>query len=141
MVRHFSIKGKLVPVDWVCNLLKAKMNDVVQNEQINRFLIDGFPRNMSNLEGWTTYGFTNDIVTLKFVLFFDCSLEECERRCLQREDRRTDDNIDIIQKRFRTYLNETLPVLQYYEQTGLLRRIDANKSQDEVFEEVKELFR
>nr|CAH7762436.1 unnamed protein product [Callosobruchus chinensis] len=133
--------GRLVPVDWVCDLLKAKMNEVVQNEQTNRFLIDGFPRNMSNLEGWTTYGFTNDIVTLKFVLFFDCSKEECEKRCLQRKEGRSDDNIESLRKRFTSYLNETMPVLQFYDQKGLLRRIDANKSQDEVFEDVKELFR
>nr|CAI5848219.1 unnamed protein product [Callosobruchus analis] len=139
---HGELIGEyLRNVDWVCHLLKAKMNEVVQNEQIYRFLIDGFPRNMSNLEGWTTYGFTNDIVAQKFVLFFDCPREECERRCLQRNDGRSDDNIDSIRKRFRTYFNETIPVLQYYEQKGLLRRIDANKSKDEVFEDVKEQFR
>lgn len=37
------------------------------------FLIDGFPRNQNNLEGWNNQ--MGEKVNLKFVLFFNCPLE------------------------------------------------------------------
>lgn len=36
----------------------------------NDFLIDGFPRNRDNLDGWNKA--MGEKVNLKFVLFFDC---------------------------------------------------------------------
>ncbi|CAH2016538.1 unnamed protein product [Acanthoscelides obtectus] len=144
LIGEYLLKGKLVPADLICDLLKAEMNEAFKNEQKDRFLVDGFPRNMSNLEGWFSYGFSNDVLPLKFVLFLDCCLEESQNRCLNRSsngDRRNDDNVDTLRKRFETYLNYTTPVLEYFAREGLLRRVDANRSQDEVFEDVKVLFR
>ena len=37
------------------------------------FLIDGFPRNKDNLDGWTRQ--MGEKVDLQFVLFFDCDEE------------------------------------------------------------------
>lgn len=37
----------------------------------NKFLIDGFPRNKDNLDGWTLQ--MSDKTNLQFVLFFECS--------------------------------------------------------------------
>lgn len=47
------------------------MYEVMQgNPDKNKFLIDGFPRNKDNLDGWVRE--MGDKVNLKFVLFFDC---------------------------------------------------------------------
>lgn len=44
------------------------------NESGNdKFLIDGFPRNKNNLDGW--HAKLADKVKLLFVLYFDCPLE------------------------------------------------------------------
>lgn len=40
------------------------------NPANNKFLIDGFPRNKDNLDGWVRE--MGDKVNLQFVLFFDC---------------------------------------------------------------------
>ena len=37
----------------------------------NNFLIDGFPRNKDNLDGWNKA--MGEKTNLQFVLFFDCS--------------------------------------------------------------------
>ena len=42
-----------------------------RDSSATRFLIDGFPRNQDNLEGWERE--MADKVNLQFVLFFDCS--------------------------------------------------------------------
>lgn len=44
-----------------------------KDEQKFRFLIDGFPRNEDNLQGWNTV--MDGKADVKFVLFFDCSNE------------------------------------------------------------------
>ena len=41
-----------------------------QTQGRNDFLIDGFPRNKDNLDGWNRA--MGEKVTLKMVLFFDC---------------------------------------------------------------------
>lgn len=45
------------------------------DEQKFRFLIDGFPRNEDNLQGWNKV--MDNSADVKFVLFFDCSIEVC----------------------------------------------------------------
>jgi len=57
--------------------------------------------------------------------------------CIQGRD---DDNIDTIRKRFEVFQESTLPVVQYYEKRGKLRKIDGAKSPDAVFEDVKAIF-
>ena len=43
---------------------------MARDESKNNFLIDGFPRNKDNLDGWTTE--MGDKTNVRFVLFFDC---------------------------------------------------------------------
>lgn len=43
------------------------------DEKKFRFLIDGFPRNEDNLQGWNTV--MDGKADVKFVLFFDCCNE------------------------------------------------------------------
>lgn len=69
------------------------MEDTMQkDEQKFRFLIDGFPRNEDNLQGWNKV--MDDNADVKFVLFFDCSNEVCRgyhkafrilERCIQKD--------------------------------------------------------
>lgn len=47
-----------------------------------KFLIDGFPRNQNNLDGWNKT--MTDKVDVLYVLFFDCPNEICVQRCLKR---------------------------------------------------------
>ncbi|GKE11938.1 UMP-CMP kinase 3, partial [Tanacetum coccineum] len=53
---------------------------------------------------------------------------------------REDDNIDTIRKRFKVFLESSLPVIEYYNSKGKVRKIDAAKPAEEVFETVKALF-
>lgn len=53
-----------------CQAMEDTMN---KDEQKFRFLIDGFPRNEDNLQGWKKV--MDDNADVKFVLFFDCSNE------------------------------------------------------------------
>lgn len=56
----------------VCKAMEETMQ---KDEKKFRFLIDGFPRNEDNLQGWNTD--MDGKADVKFVLFFDCSNEVC----------------------------------------------------------------
>lgn len=46
---------------------------------------------------------------------------------------RADDNAEIAQERFNTYFEQTAPLIKFYEEKGVLRKINANGSIDEVW--------
>lgn len=103
----------------------------------NKFLIDGFPRNEDNLQGWQRQMSTK--VDFVFVLFFECSQDKCVDRCMKRGQAgsgRTDDNLESLKKRFDTYMNDTMPIIEHYRSLNKVRQIDGNCCADEVFEDV-----
>ena len=53
---------------------------------------------------------------------------------------RTDDNIESLRKRFVTNKESTMPIVSHFEERGLLKKIDATRSPDEVYGDVKPLF-
>lgn len=126
--------GTIVPVEITCSLLRRAME---KSEGKDTFLIDGFPRNQDNLEGWKKA--MDEISVVKMVLFFNCSEDVCVQRCLSRGQTsgRADDNMDSLKKRIHTYSNSTMAIIEYYRKLDLLKEISGEKSADEVFEEVK----
>jgi UMP-CMP kinase len=79
-------------------------------------------------------------VDFLFVLFFECSQEQCVERCIKRGQAgsgRTDDNMESLKKRFDTYMNDTMPIIEHYRSLDKTRRIDANRCPDTVFADVE----
>ena len=61
-------------------------------------------------------------------------------RCNHELKSRTDDTKEVFIHRFETYLNSTKDLIEYYENLGLLHKIDvSNKNAETIFEEVKEI--
>lgn len=140
LIDSYIKEGKIVPVEITINLLKKAMEQTMKvDEKKFRFLIDGFPRNQDNLQGWSTV--MDGKADVKFVLFFDCGNEVCIDRCLERgkSSGRTDDNRESLEKRIQTYLQSTRPIIEQYEKQGKVRTIDASRSVDEVFADVKNI--
>lgn len=50
---------------------------------------------------------------------------------------RADDNEESIKKRFKTFVETSMPVVEYFEKQGKVVRIYAAKGPDEVYEEVR----
>lgn len=163
MIERHIQEGKIVPVEVTCSLLEKAMvehckhlassttlandngDEISSNNSKNslkgKFLIDGFPRNEDNLQGWTKQ--LADRVEVPFVLFLDCPHDVCIKRCLDRGQQgsnRSDDNEVSLRKRLVTFTQDTMPIVEHYEKLNLLKRIDATKSPSEVYSEVKKLF-
>jgi UMP-CMP kinase family protein len=130
-------QGKLVPAKVPVKLLKKAMKKRGWNQ--NQYLIDGFPRNQENLDVFLeVFG---NLADIKFVLFYECSQEAMEKRILERgkTSGRSDDNPESLKKRFATYINETKPVVDFYEGKGLIRKINAERTVAEVYGDTKKV--
>lgn len=132
MVAEMIANGQIVPSSVTVSLLQSAM-DVSGKFQ---FLIDGFPRNEENRAAFEE----QTGIEPKFVLFFDCPEEVMEQRLLGRNEGRTDDNIETIRKRFRVFIEQSMPVVQHYEATGRVARINADRPAEEVYKEVRRAF-
>lgn len=138
LIANYIKEGKIVPVEITINLLKQAMEETMKKDEKKfRFLIDGFPRNEDNLQGWNSV--MDGKADVKFVLFFDCNNEVCTERCLERgkSSGRTDDNKESLQKRIQTYLESTRPIIDLYQTQGKVRTVDASRCVEEVFADVK----
>jgi len=139
LIRTNIREGKIVPSFVTLKLLENAMADALKTKSgedkgwkdgHGRFLIDGFPRKMDQAQL-----FDDEICLSSLVIFYDTTEEVLERRLLERAKTsgREDDNIESIRKRFRTYKEETMPVIKYYEGNGKTATIDSSGSIDEVY--------
>jgi len=53
--------------------------------------------------------------------------------------RRKDDNATTVAARLEAYRNQTAPILPYYEERGLLRRVDGMADVDEVTRQIEDV--
>ena len=129
MIDEYIKEGKIVPVEVTVTLLL----NAIKADGGSRFLVDGFPRNTNNLSGWQQV--TGTSLQVGGVLFYDCPEEVMESRLLERgkTSGRSDDNIESIKKRFRTYQNETTPILAYYDHQKIVHKIDGTREVDAVW--------
>jgi hypothetical protein len=105
-----------------------------------KFLIDGFPRSMDNKDGW--FQVVGDKAEVAFCLFYDCPEEELEKRLLKRGETsgRDDDNIESIKKRFRTFKETSMPVVEWFEGRGQLRKVSSAQSVEDVWSATQRIF-
>jgi len=134
MIDGMIKNGEIVPMHVTLKLLHAAMK---KNDEASGFLIDGFPRKMDQgLE------FEDKVVPCQAILFFECSEETMEARLLKRGETsgRSDDNAESIRKRFKTFVEVSMPVVDHFEKDGRVCKISAEQTPDEVYAEVKKFF-
>lgn len=75
------------------------------------------------------------------MLHLVCTEEEMLRRLeIRSKEGRSDDTPAIIKKRFKTYRDETLKVIKKFEKEKKVRNIDADRSVDDIFHQIKPIF-
>ena len=123
-------QGKYVPVKITCNLIKKAMDNYSKDKI---FLIDGYPRNKDNIDGWLEIFGDNYILITSIIL--DCDEKELEKRLIERakSSGRIDDNIEIIKKRFKIHIEESKPIESRLKQLGPFIEINGNNSVDNIF--------
>lgn len=140
MIKTYIKEGTIVPMEVTIQLLENAMKSSIEGGENPKkwFLIDGFPRKLDQ-----AHAFERSVVPSKFTLFFDCSEEVMEKRLLHRGETsgRADDNIESIKKRFRTFVETSMPVVNEFESQGKVVKVGAEKSPEEVYRDVQEEFK
>lgn len=128
--------GTLVPDHITLQLLK---NAMTRQQDVNRFLLDGFPRTVEQAKR-----FEQEIAEVAFVLYFEATAETMQNRIKERSLKtpgRVDDNPETVKKRITSFEEQTVPVEKYYFPIGKVRRVQSEQSIDEVTEQTRQYFR
>jgi UMP-CMP kinase len=128
--------GEIVPMEVTVKLLENAMHEKLDRKESGRkgrFLIDGFPRKMDQ-----AVFFEDSVCPSRCTLFLDCPEEVMRERLLNRgkTSGRSDDNEDSIKKRFKTFVETSMPVVDYFETQGKVVKVSAAGSEGEVYESV-----
>jgi adenylate kinase len=128
-------RGELVPDDIIIGLIRDRLSDGDVEEG---FVLDGFPRNLAQAEALDDMleeiGQPLDIV-LELRVPRDVAIERMLKRA--RDEGRTDDTPEAIEKRLAIYDSETRPVVDHYAPTGNLIAIHGAKPVDAVWAEIQ----
>jgi adenylate kinase len=127
--------GELVPDELTTELVQQRLS---APDTAGGFVLDGYPRNLGQAEALAAW---LDVVgrSLDAVLFFDLNDEIATERALGRAaaSGRTDDTPEVIARRLELYHQETEPVVAFYRASGVLVSLHAERSIDEVTEEIE----
>lgn len=134
LIRDYIKNGQIVPQEVTIQLLENAMKDTVDKSGKRKFLIDGFPRKMDQ-----ALKFEEIVCKSSFTLFFDCPEETMQKRLLKRGETsgRADDNSESIKKRFKTFVETSMPVVEMFEKEGRVVKVEATKSPEDVYAEVQ----
>ena len=135
LVESIMAEGKYVPVKITCGLLKQAMDSLGKSKI---FLIDGYPRNQDNMDGWKEIFGSNYKLIATIIL--QCNEEELEKRLLERAKTsgRVDDNIETIRKRFKTHIEQSLPIESQLKEMGPVVEVQGNGSVEDVFKNISD---
>ena len=160
-IKSIINKGLLASDDIINDLVIKVLRD---KKFYNRLIFDGYPRNLSQAKDLDllTKKYNQKI---SCVLSLNVDKESIIKRVLGRQictncglifneyfrpstkknhscdpqflTKRPDDNKKTIIDRFETYINKTLPILDFYKEQNLLHQINGMAKIDQIFEEIQ----
>ena len=136
-ISYIMNAGELVSDNIVSELIEKFVSN---NKYKNKIIFDGYPRNLEqakNLDNMLrSYG-----QKINIVLKLSVTLATVKKRILERhnQEKRADDNEEIAIKRYKTYENSSLPVLDYYKGFDLLKVVNGESTISEINTEISDL--
>jgi adenylate kinase len=168
LISDLMNSGTLVTDDIILHLLKERLN---KSDCDNGYVLDGFPRNvpqavayeeiLKNINKELGYVILLDIdreLAKKRIIgrlscpdcgsvynsMFDETKPKVENscdNCHSELSKRDDDNEEIFNKRFDTYIEKTKPLIDYYNDKGVLHRVDSGINKKYTFSEIEKIIR
>jgi adenylate kinase len=128
--------GHLVSDDIIMGIVREQL---AKPEAAKGVIFDGVVRTIPQAEGVERL-LAERGRRMKAVLFFDVTDEEIMARLNKRRtiEQRADDDPAAVATRLKAYRQQTAPVLDWYEQRNLLRRIPAVGSVEEIARRVRQ---
>ncbi len=122
--------GQLVPDQLIVDVISDRIS---QADCSNGYVLDGFPRTVPQAEALKKMMAERD-GRITSVILFDVSDEDIRARLQGRRgaEARVDDAAEVQEKRLRVYREQTAPLIEYYENVGMLCRVSGTGSVQEV---------
>ncbi len=135
-VEPILASGELVPDELTVALIRERLSEP---DATRGFVLDGFPRNLAQAEALDAM-LTEIDRELDLVLFFDLDQVTSTERLRKRAviEGRDDDTPDAIARRLELYHEQTAPLVELYRTSGRLVTIRAERTIDEVANEIAE---
>jgi adenylate kinase len=100
------------------------------------WLLDGFPRNVSQADALTAL--LDELgQQIELVVLMELDDGVLLQRLLSRG--RADDNEEVIRHRLEVYREQTAPLISYYRDAGLLQAVEADGTVEEIAERIEPL--
>ncbi len=162
--KEYMDAGNLVPDELTCDLV---MDRIAQDDCVNGFVLDGFPRTIPQAEALTN-ALNAKGEAMEFAINVDVPDESIvtrmsgRRACLacgatyhivaippKKEGIcdvcgaelviRDDDKPETVQNRLNVYHEQTQPLIDYYEKAGILKTVDGTQPMDKVFADIQSI--
>lgn len=135
-MKEFAAKGEWIPDEIAVDLLRKELE---KEEYKKGFVITGFPRTMWQVEKFDEL-LQERGNNLAAVIHFDLGKEESMKRMKTqaKDEKRPDSSEEAMRIRFSSYRKTIDPILAEYKKKGVLIRVDASPSIEEIHEVVKE---
>lgn len=159
LAKSYMDKGLLVPDEVVNNMVKSYLENLTDKK--NGFLLDGYPRTLDQAKAFDTLSKGSDL-EINVVIAMEIGFDELAGRVTGRRlckdcgeiyhmtshpskvegkcdkcggelYQRKDDTIESLSVRLEEYANQTQPVLDFYEEKGLVQRINASQPIENVW--------
>ena len=129
--------GNLVSDKIVGDLIEKHVSNKIFK---NRLIFDGYPRNLAQAKNLSSV-LTKYEQKIDVVLKLSVSLEVIKKRILERKnlEKRADDKEMIAIKRFEMYEANIKPVIDFYDQSNLLKVVKGEGSISEISNEISGL--
>ena len=129
-IEEIISKGDFATDDIVNKLIA---NIIFDPQKKNKLIFDGYPRSLSQAKNLDTLlESTNQKVD--FIFFLNVNKDTIIERIKKRKtlEKRSDDELDVILKRYDTYMSTTKPVLDFYSKNPNFYELDGSLEIDEI---------
>lgn len=155
--KAYMDRGELVPDDLTIQMIRDRLS---RPDCVSGALLDGFPRTVAQAEALTQMlaEFTGRVNAVPYInVAEEILVERLTGRWTCRAEghvfhekfshpkvagvcdfdgselyQRPDDNVETVTRRIRVYLDQTMPLIAYYRQGGVLLEVDGTKTINQV---------
>ena len=123
-------EGKFIDDEIVNKLIE---NIVSNPSKKNKLIFDGYPRSLMQAEN-LNFLLNKSNQKINFIFFLNVNKETIIKRIEKRKnlEKRTDDDLDTILRRYDKYMETTKPVLDFYSKNANFFEIDGRQEISEI---------
>ena len=128
--KRYMDSGDYVPDELTNKMVRDRL---AEDDAVDGFLLDGYPRTLAQVDELDSM-LDDRGTALDAVLVLTVDKEEVVERLARRarDEGRTDDTEAVIRHRQEVYAEQTAPLIEVYDDRGLLVRVDGMGAVEEV---------